>query len=128
MKSIITASAIALALTIAGSSTGAAQEPGSCATPVPTDALARFEGVSADVTESLEVGEGLYSVTATYEGDGYFSVWAYDDTGHRELLFNGPENAGAGVSAALPVEGDAKLVFDVDADGPWTIEVRPAFD
>jgi hypothetical protein len=124
MKSIISAAALAFSLIVAGGSVGVAQEPTSCATPAPTDLL-NFEGETATVTDPFVLSEGVYVVKGTHRGESNFIVIPFSPEGRMTSIFNE-----AGVyegEATLAVEPGTKIVLDVQADGPWTLEIAPAF-
>jgi hypothetical protein len=124
MKTLISA-ALALALTVAGSPVRGAQEPTTCATPTPSE-VQHFSGSLSTVTDPFVLPKGVYVVSAKHEGEhANFAVWVYDEAGERDLLFN--ELGVYEGETTLPVEAESKLILDISVDGPWTIDIKPAF-
>ena len=84
----------------------------------------KFSGTGTQALYFLKVGSGIHKVTATHNGDSNFIVSAYNsDASSRQLLFN--EIGAVNGSVALRIgSGGAYVVFDVKADGDWTLDVQ----
>lgn len=102
----------------------AAQRATDCATPAPSD-VQHFEGDSDTLTEPFIVESGVLRVSGTHQGDGNFIVVPYTPDGEMASLFNeiGPFSG----EAAFEVDPGGKIILEVQADGPWTIDISPAF-
>jgi hypothetical protein len=83
-----------------------------------------FSGTGTQALYFLKVGSGIHKVAATHNGSANFAVIAYSsDASSRQLLFN--EIGAVNSSVALRIgSGGAYVVFDVEADGDWTLSVQ----
>lgn len=82
----------------------------------------QFTGSSKDFTNKFSLNEGLVYVTYKYTGDSNFAIWFLDkDGGKIDLIAN--EIGSCSGRMALQVKQGTYL-FDVTAEGPWTITVE----
>lgn len=94
------------------------------ATAIVESAPQTYNGTGAQAVYFLQLDGGVHRVSATHNGESNFAVWAYNsDASSRQLLFN--EIGAFDGSAALNVDGGGVIaVFDIQADGDWTITVE----
>jgi hypothetical protein len=81
-------------------------------------------GAGSDVVLFVYLEPGLRRVTATHDGSSNFAVWVYNsDASARDLLYNeiGPVNGSTGLEVG---DGGVYAVFDITADGNWTLKVE----
>lgn len=84
-----------------------------------------FSGNTKTATDFFELSQGLHKFTMTHQGSRNFSVKVLDKNGASagldSLLANeiGPFNG----SKAFRASKDDIYLLQVDADGPWTIQV-----
>ena len=113
-----------LGLMVATSLVGSVKGQTDCQTLAPADAQ-HFSGDTATVTDPFVVQSGILTVTGTHQGDANFIVEAITDVGEQHFLFNeiGPYTG----QTSLQVAPGSKLILDVKANGPWTLDIAPAF-
>jgi hypothetical protein len=91
------------------------------ATARPTPAI--LTGMGSDVVDNPWVGFGLLHIT--YTGRGNFAITSYDENNqYMDLLVN---TIGS-YEGTVPLDfedGSQTARFQVEASGPWTIEIRP---
>lgn len=91
-------------------------EPTATPTPSPIGLSGAGQG-----TDNATLGEGIWWVDLEHDGSSNFSVWAYAESGDEELLVN---EIGSYAGRRWLV-GDEMYLFDIDADGSWSITLRP---
>jgi len=79
-----------------------------------------FEGITQKATELFYSKKGLKTVKMTHDGKRNFAVWLLDSMGDRvELLVN--EIGSFDGSKAVRIPTDGIYLFDIAADGNWTV-------
>ncbi len=95
--------------------------------PRPTDApqTTSFSGTSKTATEFFRLSGGLHRIQLTHQGDANFIVDLLDVNGASVVPMGITNEIGPfDGSQAVTVPGDGIYLFQVDANGPWTIEVQ----
>lgn len=88
-------------------------------TPVPTPIALSGNGQQA--TDPVKLGTGVFVATFKYQGARNFIVNAFDSKGGKSLLVNK-----IGVySGGHLLLGPETYTFDIQASGPWTVDIRP---
>ena len=64
--------------------------------------------------------------TITNEGTGAFGVWTLGADGSRQAQI--VDRQGLYVGTRRFAAADGRVTFDVESDGPWSIEVKPAIE
>lgn len=95
--------------------------PSPTPTATPTPQPVSLSGAGQAATEKVELASGVWKVALTHGGRSNFIVRAYGDGGQTEFLTN---EIGQ-YSGTRMLVGDAAYIFDVDADGTWTIDIVP---
>jgi hypothetical protein len=95
--------------------------------PRPSDAPATtsFSGNTKTATELFRLSGGLHTVRMTHQGDANFIVDLLDENGASVTLMGlvneiGPFDG----SQAVTVPEDGIYLLQVEANGPWTIEIE----
>ena len=93
--------------------------------PRPADApeMRSFEGEGSSASELFSLPQGLARFHLSHAGRGFFGVKLLDSDGTFVTLLANDVGLFEG-STAEGVPEDGIYVLDVDADGPWTIEVE----
>jgi len=82
-----------------------------------------LSGSGQTATEPFELESGLSIFRITHQGERPFSVWLLADNGRRvDLLAN--EIGSFSGSKAVQIPRDGTYLLQVEADGPWTIQVE----
>lgn len=82
-----------------------------------------LSGTGSQVTEPIELSEGLALFEVVYQGEGYYSVWLLDEEGEEiDLIANGVDSAEASQGIRIPQSGTYRL--NVESEGSWTIQVQ----
>lgn len=92
--------------------------PEPTATPEPTPVVIQGFGLTA--TETVSPPSSISVVTLTHNGSANFIVWSHQD-GSEDLMVN----VIGSYSGKRPLFGESPVLFDVDADGAWTITLAP---
>ncbi len=93
--------------------------------PRPTDPpkTQSFQGEGARAPRPFSLPQGLARFELSHQGQENFAVTLLDGDGNMvDLLANEIGNFQGSTAVSIPQDGAYAL--DVDADGPWTIEVR----
>lgn len=96
-------------------------------TPIPPTPTAAPEpialkGHGQKVTDKFTPPGALTTIHLTHDGDSNFAVFAYDAAGKKTLLVN---EIGHYSGTHLLDGSDAPLFLEVQADGNWTVEIKP---
>lgn len=93
-------------------------------TPSTIPAPRKYAGSGDNVLPIQKPAAGPVTATITYTGTSNFAVWAEDaQLRHIDLLVNTIGNYGGTV--AIDFTGrTSTAVLEIEADGPWTIELR----
>jgi hypothetical protein len=96
--------------------------------PRPSSApeTSRFDGNSQAATDFFELSQGLKTFYMTHQGSGHFGVHLRNKDGSRlgmESLLANDVGAFDG-SKAVRIPKEDIYLLQVDADGPWTIQVE----
>jgi autonomous glycyl radical cofactor GrcA len=92
-----------------------AQEP----TPEPI----ALSGTGQKATSKFSLEKGLSIFRMTHDGDSNFAVWLLDDEGDKvELLVNEIGEFDGSKAVGIKKQGD--YIFDIGADGRWTITIE----
>lgn len=79
-------------------------------------------GSGQTATEPFELESRLAIFRLTHQGERNFSVWLLDSNGRRvDLLVN--EIGSSSGSKAVRISRDGTYLLQVQADGPWTVQV-----
>jgi hypothetical protein len=96
--------------------------PTSTPTPIPTPVT--LSGNGNDVIDNPWQDLGLLHIT--YQGGGNFAIWSFDADGNKiDLLVNTIGNYEGTVPLNFRDSEPKVARFQVESDGPWTIEIRP---
>tara|TARA_B100000676_G_C18016317_1_gene809892 strand:+ start:60 stop:1565 length:1506 start_codon:yes stop_codon:yes gene_type:complete len=88
-----------------------------------TKAPLEMDYVGKLATQFIELEEGIWKVKLNHSGDSNFAVKVLDSNGgYVDLLAN--EIGSFEGSTALSIKDRGLYVFDVDADGIWSIEIQ----
>jgi len=92
--------------------------PSPTATPKPSAVV--LEGVGQAATDPVSPPASICRAIFTHDGSSNFIVKVFQG-GSEELLINeiGP------YQGQRPIVGEEPVVFDIDADGAWTMRVEP---
>jgi hypothetical protein len=97
--------------------------------PEPTNSLVfqspyEISGSGSQAVYFVQLSSGLHKVTMTHDGSSNFAIWAFNaDASQRSLLVN--EIGSFDGSTGLQIgNGGSYVVFDITADGNWTIRVE----
>lgn len=82
----------------------------------------KLSGAGRLATEKFELKTGLATTKYTYEGEGNFSVTLMDSTGEYAGLLANEIGTSTG-SSARQIQVAGSYLLDVNADGPWTVEI-----
>lgn len=85
-----------------------------------------LSGVGDDVIEVDLHPNSLGVATVNHDGDSNFIVWGTDERGEETDLIVNEIGVYEGVAAVNFGYGDPISGFDIDADGAWSIVIRPA--
>ena len=92
--------------------------------PAPTPAKpikVSLSGNNDTASQLIDLRKGLVTFSLTHTGSGSFSIWMVDDNGDKiDLVVN--EIGKVSTSHAVKIPADGKYLFDIKADGPWTME------
>jgi hypothetical protein len=115
----------ALALLLSAAAT--AEEPTVSAPDAASggEVITSLDGVTDSVSDPVFLAAGRYRVTSLYLGSSNFIVWVHYSSGESDLLFN--EMGSYNGQATFNLGSDAKVVFEIQGQGKWIVEVRPAF-
>jgi hypothetical protein len=94
----------------------------------PADGSARdgfLSGSGSIVTDPITLPAGVYSVTGSHRGESNFIVSAITQSGDEEFLFN--EIGRYSGTLSMDIETSGPVVFTVEADGAWTLEIEDPF-
>lgn len=83
-----------------------------------------LSGSGQTATEPFELESGLSIFRISYQGERYFSVWLFANDGERVELLASEIGSFSG-SKAVQVPRDGTYLLQVEAEGPWTIQVEP---
>lgn len=87
-------------------------------------ATTSFSGNSKTATDLFALSGGLHRIKLTHQGDANFIVNLLDQNGASVVPMGVTNEIGPfDGSQAVTVPGDGIYLFQVDANGPWTIEV-----
>jgi hypothetical protein len=82
-----------------------------------------LEGVGQKATDKVKLKQGLIVFEMKHTGESNFSVWLLDNSGDKvELLVNEVGNFDGSKAVQIPENED--YLFDVSADGPWSIVAK----
>lgn len=98
------------------------EPPTQTATPQPTVEPIRLSGTGKTATKSFTLNEGLVLFHVTHNGQANIIVELLDDQGDSKALAANAIGKYSG-SKVDSVRASGKYLFDVLADGDWTIEV-----
>ncbi len=116
----VTAMALGGTLLIAPTSPAAA----SATTSAPSAAAKTFRGEGDDVIR-IKATKARSIVTASHDGEGYFSLWALKPNGkHQDLLANGI-GPYSGTTVMNEYSWHRTGALEIKADGAWTVKVQP---
>jgi hypothetical protein len=104
--------------------TATAANQADCLTPVAAKGQ-QFSGTTATVTDPLSIESGVYTLSGSHKGSGNFVVWIYTETGDKDLLFN--EIGVYSGETVFRIESPTRVIFDIEGNGPWEIEITSAF-
>lgn len=90
------------------------------ATDVPAEPI-HLEGNGQTATDAIEIPFPVAVAAFTHNGSRNFAVKAIPDEGSEDLLVN---EIGAYTGQVL-LPTAAKIMFDIDADGAWTLDINP---
>ena len=92
-------------------------------TPLPPPQVTTVNGTGKQLTDPVHVSEGLAIITMKHQGSSNFAIWLdRQDTGDRlDLLVN--EIGSWQGSRAISIDTSGDYLFEVEADGPWSIEI-----
>jgi len=90
------------------------------ATPPESVRPVTLRGTGRTATDPIALPASVSVAEFTHDGESNFSVWVYRGT-DEHLLINtiGP------YKGRLPLFGEEQVVFDIDADGRWTVKIEP---
>lgn len=96
-------------------------------TPEEEEAAKPFEkitlsGTGQKATDKVRLPKAMYSVKLTHDGRSNFIVVPYNSRGERDYSLVNDQGPFDG-SKVFVVESDDEYIFDVAADGAWTIEI-----
>ena len=83
-----------------------------------------ISGRGTDAIFFVQLEQGLRRISASHDGSSNFIIWVYNsDASSRNLLFNeiGPLNGSTGLQIGA---GGVFAVFDIQADGNWTLQIE----
>jgi hypothetical protein len=84
-----------------------------------------FEGVAKTATDFFQLSSGLHTVTLTHQGDGNFIVDMLNQNGASVDPMGLVNEIGSFEgSTTVTVPEDGIYLFQVEANGPWTISVE----
>jgi hypothetical protein len=87
------------------------------------EAPTELSGSGRDVRLFVLLPDGLRRITMNHDGSSNFAIWVYNsDASGRSLIVN--EIGAYSGSTGLDVDGDIYAVFDIEADGNWSITVE----
>lgn len=81
-----------------------------------------FSGTGAQVTDPIEFSAGLALFELSHQGESNFIVYLIDGSGEEDLVIS--EIGAVDVSQGIRVPESGTYRLNIDADGPWTIQVR----
>jgi len=82
-----------------------------------------LSGSGQTATEPFELEAGLSVFRMTHQGNRNFIVWLLDSNGRRvDLLVN--EIGSSSGSKAIRIARSGTYLLQVEADGPWTVQVE----
>ncbi len=98
-------------------------------TPVPTPASApiNISGSSQQASQTFNLGQGLSIFKLSYTGSDNFSVWLVDSNGSNVSLLANTIGSFSG-SKAVPIETAGSYLLNVQAVGPWTVNITQPRD
>ena len=98
-------------------------------TPTPTPELTptpepiALSGTGQEATSKFSLEKGLSIFRMSHDGDSNFAVWLLDDEGDKvELLVNEIGEFDGSKAVGIKKQGD--YIFDISADGRWTITIE----
>ncbi|MPZ13637.1 MAG: hypothetical protein GEU73_04315 [Chloroflexi bacterium] len=97
-----------------------APEPTETPEPTPTPEPVTVSGHGQTATNLVEPPAALSTARITHTGLRNFIVRTF--RGDQQVVL---VNTIGHYAGERPIAGDEELVFDVQADGPWTIEINP---
>jgi len=103
------------------------------ASPIPTPDQPAFTAVelsgSGNSVPRFDIpAESAAIAEISHSGAANFVVWTVDEGGAQTDLLVNAIGAYAGTVLFDEQEGSHSVAFDVEADGPWTITIRPVTD
>ena len=96
---------------------------------LPIQSIGTFSGTGDDANIVISLDAGLYRVTSTHSGEGYFGIWAESvATDDRELLANDAGNvrevATFRIGAGFLQNPPGNYLLAITAEGDWTVQVE----
>ena len=92
-------------------------------TPIPTIAPISLSGVGQQASHKFQLQQGLSIFKMTHNGTSNFAVVLYDSNGqYIDLLANQIGKFDGSKAESIPSDGI--YLFDVQADGNWTITIQ----
>jgi hypothetical protein len=88
-------------------------------TPIPEPVVLSGRGQTA--TEPVRLPSAISVATFTHSGWSNFIVQVHQGSARPDLLINVIGN----YNGARPLTGSEPIIFDIDADGAWTIRIEP---
>lgn len=95
-------------------------EPTETPSPEPVNDPVSLRGRGQDVTRNFRAPSEVNRVTLSHTGESNFIVDAFGPEG-QELIVNHIGD----YEGSVPLFGGGRYLFEVEADGPWTIDVEP---
>jgi|GEM_PF-2559371 len=93
-------------------------------TPMATQPPETIRGTGTTVTDPLTLSDGIVLLTSSHTGEGRFQVTLFDQSGNQiARVANGSGSWSGSGSAVVPADG--QYLFEVVADGDWSIEAAP---
>lgn len=93
--------------------------------PTPTPEPVVLSGVGQTATDPVQLPSPISVATLMHEGSSNFAVWLYQDGQRLDLLVNEIGRFQGRRPLIRSVDPDRPVVFDIEADGPWTIRLDP---
>lgn len=97
--------------------------PGAIDGEIPADF--QVTGMGDTLIGPIEFNSGAFVVTAAHEGDSAFTVTAVYEDGTSDQLVSSKGFYNGEVALRLP--SASRALLEVKSDGPWEIEIKPAF-
>lgn len=96
--------------------------------PEPAFAPIQLSGVGSSVPRFDIPADEAAIATLTHSGAANFIVWAVGETGEQQDLLVNTIGGYTGTVLFDEASGSHSVAFDIEADGPWTIEIKPITD